>query len=138
MFSGDCLDIFPTVMKIKNDGNSSRHRFLNVSPAHIFFAFTVGWTKGQSNLQLLWTNFLRFNFKLICNAQHVKMCQHQLWTHECIERDYYGKKLQNIISSKMFFIFCFIEFLILVTLKLLQAIYPSSIIPEATSRGASW
>ena len=38
------------------------------------------------------------------------------------------KKLQTIISSKLFFIFCLIEFLILVTLKVLQAIYPGSVI----------
>ncbi len=38
------------------------------------------------------------------------------------------KKTQTIISSKLFFCFCFIEFLILVTLKVQQAIYPNSVI----------
>ncbi len=38
------------------------------------------------------------------------------------------KKFQPIISPKLFFGFCFIEFLILVTLKVLQAIYPNSVI----------
>lgn len=38
------------------------------------------------------------------------------------------KNLKPIISSKLFLSFCFVEFLILVTLKVLQAIFPGSVI----------
>jgi len=38
------------------------------------------------------------------------------------------KKFKPIISSKLFFGFCFIEFLILVTLKVLQALFPSPLV----------
>jgi uncharacterized membrane protein len=38
------------------------------------------------------------------------------------------KKFQTIISSKLFFGFCFLELLILVTLKVLQAIYPGPLV----------
>ena len=38
------------------------------------------------------------------------------------------KNLKPIISSKLFFGFCFVEFLILVTLKVLQAVFSGSVI----------
>lgn len=38
------------------------------------------------------------------------------------------KNLKHIISSKLFLSFCFVEFLLLVTLKVLQAIFPGSVI----------
>ena len=38
------------------------------------------------------------------------------------------KKLQPIISSKLFFGFCLIEFLILVALKVIQAIFPGAVV----------
>ena len=38
------------------------------------------------------------------------------------------KKIQSIVSSKLFFGFCVTELLILITLKVLQAIYPGSVI----------
>ena len=41
---------------------------------------------------------------------------------------YMTKKLQPIISSKLFFGFCLIEFLILVALKVIQAIFPGPVV----------
>ena len=38
------------------------------------------------------------------------------------------KKLQPIISSKLFSVFCLIEFLILVALKVIQAIFPGPVV----------